>query len=197
MNNKKEKIIESYNSTAQFYDKRYSNIQADKFKYVLKNFTLEGKKILDIGCGTGLFQQYIQKYLKFNNNSPYSFVVTDISLNMLNLFLEKKKEGVFQFGDKINIVLSDMGNLPFRNDAFNSIFSLTSLQNLPNIDKGIEESLRVSKNKAELRFSILKKSVNVENLRSLLKSHANDLIILDEKNLEDFIICFILDKKSR
>ena len=196
MNNKKEKIIERYNSTAHIYDKRYSNIQAEKFKHLLNNFTLEGKKILDIGCGTGLFQEYIQNNLKFNKKTPFSFVVTDISLNMLTLFLEKKKKGLFQFGEKINIVLSDMGRLPFRNDVFNSIFSLTSLQNLPNINEGIEESLRVSINHAELRFSILKKSLDVDNLNSLLKPHANDLIVFDKKYLEDIIISFNLDKKS-
>jgi len=197
MNNKKEKIIEKYNSTAHIYDKRYSDIQAEKFKNILNNFTLEGKKILDIGCGTGLFQEYIQKYLNFNKKSPFSFVVTDISYNMLTLFLEKKKNRIFQFEDKINIVLSDIGKLPFRSNAFNSIFSLTSLQNLPSINEGVHESLRVAKNGAEMRFSILKKSINIDKFTSILKPYSTNLKMFNKNHLEDFIACFNLDKKNQ
>jgi len=197
MNKKKEKIIKKYNSTAHFYDKRYSKIQAEKFKHVLKNFIIEGKIILDAGGGTGLLYEFIQNNLEFKKNSPFSFLITDISLNMLTQFLAKKNNGKIQNHEKINLILSDMGNLPFRNEVFHSIFSLTSLQNLPNINEGVEESFRVAKNEAKMRLSILKKSLDLDALISTLKPKIQHLKVINTNDLEDIILCFNVHKTNQ
>ncbi|MFX1419581.1 MAG: hypothetical protein ACFE9N_11735 [Promethearchaeota archaeon] len=58
---KKKKIIEKYNSTSYFYDRRYKLIQEEKYEIVLKNYKMDGKIILDLGSGTGLFYEYYRK----------------------------------------------------------------------------------------------------------------------------------------
>ncbi|MFX1382212.1 MAG: class I SAM-dependent methyltransferase [Promethearchaeota archaeon] len=195
--NKKGKIIEKYNSTAHFYDARYSKIQDEKFSHVLKNHTLEGKIILDAGCGTGLFHEYIQKNLKLNKNPFFFFLAVDISFNMLTSFLSKIKNGKIKCKENIILILSDIGNLPFRNNVFDSIFSLTSLQNLPIISEGVRESFRVGKNEAKMRLSILKKSLDLDALISSLKSEVENLKVLNLEKLEDIILCFNLRKKRQ
>jgi len=81
-----------------------------------------------------------------------------------------------------------MEYLPFRDNTFSSILSLTSFQNLPTIEKGVKEMFRVSKNNTDLKFSILKKKLELELLLEVLKSNIKDPIIIIRNNLEDVII---------
>ena len=152
--NKKKIIIEKYNASSQFYDKRYRKIQEEKYEIVLRNYRANGKLILDLGCGTGLFFSFLAESLFNYEKIKYTYIALDISWNMLLRFKSKinntKKNSV-------DLILSDIEYLPFRENKFCSIFSLTSFQNLPHIPKGIEESLRVGKNNADYKFSILKK----------------------------------------
>ncbi len=57
-----KKIIKSrYNETAEHYDRRYSEIQQVKYKIIMDKITIEPQyKILDIGCGTGNFYQFLK-----------------------------------------------------------------------------------------------------------------------------------------
>ncbi|MCK4381025.1 MAG: hypothetical protein KAW51_07780, partial [Candidatus Lokiarchaeota archaeon] len=87
-----------------------------------------------------------------------------------------------------NLILADIEYLPFRENIFVSIFSLTSFQNLPHLHKGLHELFRVSKNKAEFKFSILKKNLELELLLEILRPIIKDLKVIKEENLEDFIV---------
>jgi ubiquinone/menaquinone biosynthesis C-methylase UbiE len=183
--NKKKIIIEKYNSSSQFYDKRYKKIQEEKYEIVLRNYKINGKLILDLGCGTGLFFEYLSKSSKKQGKINKIYVALDISWNMLLRFkskiITKKKEAV-------DLILSDIEYLPFRDNKFCSIFSLTSFQNLPNIQNGIDESLRVGKNNADYNFSILKKKIDKNLLLALLKPKINEFEIIENENLEDLIV---------
>ena len=53
---------------------------------------------------------------------------------------------------------------------------------------GLLELFRVSKNKAEFKFSILKKNLELELLLEILRPIIEDLRVIKEENLEDFII---------
>ncbi len=183
--NKKKEIIKKYNSSSSFYDSRYRQIQEIKYHIILKNFDLTRKVILDLGCGTGLFIEYIsRRKLEQKKNLDY-YVGLDISWNMLLEFrskLEKLK------GKNISLLLSDIENLPFRDNQFFSVLSLTSFQNLPDVEKGIRELLRVSRNRADFKFSILKKKINLKILVDSLKSFVVIDQVLNKENLEDVII---------
>ncbi len=185
--NKKKSIIEKYNSSSHFYDKRYKAIQEEKYEIVLKNYKANGKIIIDMGCGTGLFFEYITKSIKKQEEIKGNYVAVDISWNMLLRFKSK----VINYKYKkyaLNLILSDMEHLPFRENIFDSIFSLTSFQNLPHIQIGITESFRVSKNNADYNFSILKKKLELELLLKILKPEIKEIEVIEKENLEDFII---------
>ena len=187
---KKKDIIEKYNSTSHFYDERYKEIQNLKYNYIIKQFTLSNKIILDAGCGTGLFFSFLtNKSLKERDDISFFFYVgVDISWKMLEKFRLKLNERYKDSKNKIGLILADLENLPFRNNSFNTLFSLTSYQNLPNMKRGIIESIRSLKDTGGLRISILKKKINLKNFISLIKKHVNKMEIINNDIIEDFII---------
>jgi ubiquinone/menaquinone biosynthesis C-methylase UbiE len=185
----KRQIIDKYNATSHFYDKRYSKIQNEKFEIILKNYSNEDKIILDAGCGTGLLLEFILNHGYTKDFKFFSYVATDISWEMLKIFDSKLKNLIdTSFKNKINLILSDLENLPFRRERFHSIFAPTSLQNLPSIQKGITEMFKVAKDNAELKLTILKKKLDLEKLLTLLKSKIDLLEVLQKDNIEDVII---------
>ncbi|MCD6128073.1 MAG: class I SAM-dependent methyltransferase [Methanomicrobia archaeon] len=136
-------IANKYDKTAPFYNKRYREIQEDKYKKMI-DFPVKGK-ILDIGCGTGL----LYDFLKYEN-----YTGMDISLEML------KKGG---FAKKI---LGDCEFLPFKSCVFDFVFSFTVLQNLPSY-KMISEAYRVLKNGGIFVLTTLKKTYKEDLINAL------------------------------
>lgn len=185
--NKKKNIIEKYNSTSYFYDKRYRAIQEEKYEILLKNYIVNDKNILDLGCGTGLFFQYVAKSLLNKALITSNYIAVDISWNMLLKFKSKIISPNYSKYPP-NLILSDIEYLPFRDNTFFSIFSLTSFQNLPHIKNGIKESFRVSKHNADFKFSILKKKLDLESLLKILEPKIKGLSVIKRENLEDIIV---------
>ena len=194
--NKKREIIGKYDSTAHFYDDRYSKIQREKFNLIFADFSFEDKFILDAGCGTGLFYDYFLENLLINSDKRYRLLGVDISWNMLKTFLMKLKAKAEIVKNQVSLVLSDIENLPFREDVFHAIISLTSLQNLPNIYNGINESFRVTRNNGDVKFSILKKKIDLVDILSHIKLQVKNLELMDNDDLEDIILSFNLHKKK-
>ncbi|MBY8983658.1 MAG: methyltransferase domain-containing protein [Candidatus Lokiarchaeota archaeon] len=192
LSNKKKEIINSYDSSAEFYDKRYRAIQEEKYHIVLYKCRLIEKRILDIGCGTGLLIEYILNSKGDHHILRSKYIAVDISLKMMLKF--KKKLLNLRNQPNVLFVLSDIDNLPFRNNSFNVIFSLTSFQNLPHILSGVRESLRVSANESIFKFSILRKKLKQEEIINFLKPLVKDFEVINKKNIEDVIIQGILIK---
>lgn len=84
-------------------------------------------------CGTGIdFPVLLQKTKKQG-----TIIGTDLSPEMLSRAREKIH------GERVDLVRSDVTNLPFRNEAFNAIFANFCLKVTPASEKAIEELARV------------------------------------------------------
>lgn len=192
--NKKKEIIDNYDASADFYDKRYGAIQKEKYDIVLNNYDLNEKTIIDIGCGTGLFIEHILNSGDLDRVLECYYIAVDISWNMLLQF--KLKLFDLKNKTKILLMLADIDNLPFRDNSFNLVFSLTSFQNLPNILSGIQESLRVSSNKSDFKFSILRKKLDLNLILELLTPFVKNLEVINKDYIEDIIIQGSVKKES-
>jgi len=180
---KKQKIIESYNKSSQFYDKRYNLIQRKKFEFSLSRFTYFEKYVLDAGCGTGLLYEFISLR---ENEIHNRFVSVDISIKMLKKL--KYKQKILKNKISISPILSDIENIPIRNDVFDATVSFTSLQNLEDVNKGFLELIRVSKSGAEINLSILKKDNRIDSLIAFIRPFFIDFCRSAHKHLEDVFI---------
>ena len=183
---KKKIIVEKYNSTSSFYDDRYRKIQNEKYTQLFKTTYFKYKTLLDAGCGTGLLFEYISNLNFTNINRNLRYIGLDISWEMLKHFYNKTEK--LNYKGKTNLILGDIENLPFREDKFNLIFSITSLQNLKDLKNGLEEIIRVGKKNAALKLSILRKQLPLEEVITYLNSLTNNLMVDNFEDIEDVII---------
>ncbi|MBI4095889.1 MAG: class I SAM-dependent methyltransferase [DPANN group archaeon] len=116
MVSKKERIKEDYNKSVDTYDSRYREIQFEKFRIMLSGIELK-EPVLDLGCGTGLLQEFLGKRVKLFG--------CDFSEKML----EKAKSR----GEIVKIV--DLNKkFPYENGFFNTVLSFTVLQNVKDVN---------------------------------------------------------------
>ncbi len=173
---KKRKVIQDYNSFAEFYDRRYRDIQNYKFQLIFKKISLIKGIYLDAGSGTNLFFEFLKSQ---GNYEGIRIICVDMSREMLKIGKDKH---LIDY-----LILGDIENLPFRTNIFNGVISITSLQNIPTIEKGVEEIQRVLKKKGLVAISILKKNLVLSKLHELLNKYIKNLNIIQEDECEDWI----------
>jgi len=183
---KKKIIIEKYNSTSSVYDDRYSKIQNEKYSLQFKNIDFQHTTLLDAGCGTGLLFEYICNLSYKNLDNDLRYVGLDISWKMLMQFYNKMKK--IKCRRNKSLVLGDIENLPFREESFNLIFSITSLQNLQDLKKGLKELIRVGRENTALNLSILRNQLNLKEVVTYLNSHTINLKTEIVEDVEDVLI---------
>jgi len=117
-----------YDAISRGYDELYGEEQKRKYSVGLK-LLKPGWRVLDVGCGTALLAERV---------SESFYVGLDVSKGMLNKAM-KRKRGLAE------LVLGDARSLPFRSSSFDSCYSFTVLQNVPEPERVLEEMGRVCK----------------------------------------------------
>jgi ubiquinone/menaquinone biosynthesis C-methylase UbiE len=92
----------------------------------------QGETILDAGCGTGVFTLDI---LSFGAH----VIGLDISLPMLIRAVQKAREYPFQ------TVSADMATLPFQDNSFDKVVSVTAIEFFEDASDAVKELFRVTK----------------------------------------------------
>lgn len=134
-----------YNRVARFYDVMESLMEVMNFRRwrrMLFNFIeKEGENllVLEIGSGTG-------KNLPFYPD--FSFAAVDISEKMLKRAVEKNK----RCGKRVDFVIGDAEKLPFRDEAFDVVFSTFVFCSVDNPVNGLREAYRVLKKEGKAYF---------------------------------------------
>lgn len=128
------KVLDSddgYNKYAKYYDKDWfflDSFERGELFHLLGD--LRGKKVLDIGCGSGRIIADLRKF-------GATVIAADISEAMV---LSTKKK----FPD-IEVVISDVSNMPFENDSFDFVIATFLIVHLKFLEPAFDEIYRVLK----------------------------------------------------
>lgn len=104
---------------------------------LLREEVFEGKKVLDIGCGTGRFGLIAKE-------KGAEVVGIDVAEKMLK-----------ETAQKFPVTAADGAKLPLDNEAFDHVFSFMVLMVIPNYEQAIAEINRVLKPGGKLFWSIV------------------------------------------
>ena len=164
----KNKIKYSFNSKASSYDK-YSLVQREVANRLCERLSLIKIKplnILYIGCGTG----YLSNSL-YNLFPDASITCLDISFNMLNEAYKKNT--------KLNCVLSDAENMPFKNNTFDLVVSSFTLHWCDEVERIFSDIHRFLKDKGLFLFT----TVGPSTLQELRDAY---LFVDEEQHINTF-----------
>jgi len=162
---KKRSVMHRYDLTAEMYDMRYENEQEAKIKTALENIKTERLgSILDVGCGTGILFKHV-------DCRADTIVAIDVSLRTLKQ--ARKRQQIVEKAT-VHLVRADADNMPVQDRAFNSVFAVTVLQNVPDPNKTLKEMQRAAKHDGIFVVTGLKKVFTQERFQR----------ILDEANLK-------------
>ena len=102
--------------------------------------------ILDIGCGTGYFTEFLSGFCK-------NIVGVDTSMDMIKYAIKKHRDS------NIKYLIADAEKLPFKDGGFDISVSITALNFVKNPLSAVSEAVRISRKKVFLgilnRWSLL------------------------------------------
>ncbi len=173
--------VRLYNESAQSYHRRYTLIQRIKYQAIVTY--LEKCLIVDVGVGTGIGLTSIVDF------APV--VGVDWAIEMLRI-ADKQVKKSQRWNQAVSLVCASAEALPFRNHVFPTAISITVIQNLTNIQLGIQELIRIIQPRGTLAITTLEKILSIRELEAEL-SHLSGLIArLENLGKEDGGLIFQL-----
>ncbi len=174
---KKKIIANKYNATSSMYDSLYAEEQELKYKAAMGELqeTRIGK-ILDAGCGTGLFFKHI---------APNSEWVVGLDVSRKSLLLAKDRNRCFS---NFDVILADADFMPFTSQVFSHVFAFTLLQNMPRPRPTLAELMRSTEEGGSIIVTWLKSIFPKEELLRLLKKPGLSIIrLIDDPMLKCYV----------
>ena len=100
-----------------------------------------GETLIDVGCGYGRYLLYfkLQKKIKFC-----------VGLDLKKKAIHSTKRLLKEKGLDVPLVIGDAQNLPFEDNTFDIAFSTDMIEHLPSTPRGVQEVVRVSKDKVTI-----------------------------------------------
>ncbi|WP_075341098.1 bifunctional demethylmenaquinone methyltransferase/2-methoxy-6-polyprenyl-1,4-benzoquinol methylase UbiE [Tenacibaculum agarivorans] len=169
---KKEQIAQMFDNISGNYDglNRVISLGIDvswRKKVVKLIGETQPKSILDIATGTGDLAMMMAKL------NPEKIVGLDISPGMLEVGKQKIKKA--SLDKKIEMIVGDSENIPFDDNTFDAITVSFGVRNFENLDKGLQEILRVLKPNG--KFVILETSNPTKfPFKQLYKLYTNTIL---------------------
>lgn len=169
-----EKTRRDYDLIAEEFSRTRRNFWSELFA-VLKDYTKDGDKVLDVGCGNGRFLDLLgQKkidYLGIDNSE------------------EQIREARKKYPDK-NFLVADALNLPFPDDSFDKVFLIAVLHHIPSRNlriKVLVELQRVLRPGGHLLLTVWRPPL-AEALRPIFKYSFLKLIGRSKMDFLDVLI---------
>jgi len=164
----KQAIAEAFGKAAKSYD-LHAAFQRDVGEQLLALLpvSLVGKRVLDLGCGTGYFSKRLLE-------RGAQVVCFDLSSEMLNRAQQRCGE------QSVSYQQGDAEQLPFGDESFDFVFSSLALQWCEDLSRPLREIRRVLKPCGQAAFSTLLDGSLCELKASWAKidsyQHVNDFI---------------------
>ena len=150
--------MDYYDSIAEGYDELYRDEQERKIQVIANHLQVKDTDlILDVGCGTGI------------STDPWK--CKKIGIDPSIKLLEKAKQGF--------LVNAEAEHIPFKDNTFDIVISVTAIQNFRDIKKGLKEIKRVGKE--SFIFSILKRSKKYDKIKKQIQMLFKIKKIIHEK----------------
>ncbi|MBL7055679.1 class I SAM-dependent methyltransferase [Candidatus Woesearchaeota archaeon] len=160
--------MEYYSKIAEGYEELHGSEQKSKLEIIKKHIKLKKEDLLlDVGCGTGISSNFNCKVIGIDPS-----------------------EGLLKKNKNKNKILAIGENLPFPDNKFDVVVSMTSLHNFQDIKKGILEIQRVGRE--TFVFSILKKANSFEIIEEEIKNN----FLIKKRIDSDKDIIFFCNRKD-
>lgn len=162
-----------YDAIAEGYNELHKEEQLKKLHVIFDSGIVdESDALLDVGCGTGFSLDFfaVQKAVG----------------------IDPSEKLVQQYRGAQEIHVGSAEELPFADNSFDCVISVTALQNFTDLRKGLQEIRRVGRNRFAL--TTLKRSKIVPELESLLKEIFSHFTVTKIEESLDFI--YILDREN-
>jgi malonyl-CoA O-methyltransferase len=145
-----------YDGIAPGYNTLYGEEQQIKLQSIsrlLHNTPINGQSLLDVGCGTGISSDYFVD--KFN------CTVTGI---------DPSRELIKQNqSNKSTLVVGSAEELPFSDNQFTVVVSVSAIQNFTDVQAGLDEIKRVGNDLFVLTF-MSKENENADEIIAMIES---------------------------
>ena len=182
----KREIRLQYEIEAEGYDELYSQEQRKKHDLVIDRLiALNAKeRILDSGCGTGIFLERVASNVEFAVGIDFS----SKALQKARLKLDRLPN--------VDLVCADFDFLPFATSTFTHIFMFTTLPAPPHWAVTIREALRALSATGIVILTVPKPEISSDNLVGKLKRIGLEpRELIDQQETPDYI--FIGKKAHR
>jgi ubiquinone/menaquinone biosynthesis C-methylase UbiE len=158
-----------YDKIAKGYDELHGEEQLKKARIILSKLKLKRTdKLLDVGCGTGFYLDLFKCRV---------------------IGIDPSEELIKHYKGKHKLIVGKAEELPFKDNSFDIVISITAIHNFHNIEKSLKEIRRVGKKK--FVFSVLKRTKKMAVIEKLIY----DFFLIDEAIDEDKDMIFFCSKK--
>ena len=134
MTQDKRHEIQKYTEISSREGKRYRTVKCgrvDEIISIFQQMKAVGSRVLELGCGTGTFSVPL---LRLKSEL--------VCVDLLDRFLKVVREHS-DLTEKLSLVRCDAEDLPFRDKAFDTVFSAYFLHHFHALDKVLDEAFRV------------------------------------------------------
>ena len=140
-------VTADYISVTEIAGDDVAREQVDRLcnRYYWAGSYCEGKDVLEVGCGTGQGLGYLSEIAKSIEGGDYSSAILSIARQ--------------HYGNRIRLIQLDAQKLPYKDNSKDVLILFEAIYYLPNVEKFIQECLRVLRPGSKLLIATANKDL--------------------------------------